>query len=110
MSGKNPLLFVVIGNFNAKSKFWNSNDNTTSLGKALEHVTSQFGLNQLIKEPTHISDSSSSLIDPILESQPNLLIESAVQRSLHPNLSYKFTIHHNIIETSGITVMRIRNL
>ena len=40
LSRKNPFLLVAIGDFNAKSKFWYCNDNTTSQGKALEHVTS----------------------------------------------------------------------
>ena len=40
LSGKNPLLLVDIGDFNAKSKVWYRNDNTTSQGKALKIVTS----------------------------------------------------------------------
>ena len=36
LSRKLPFLFVAIGEFNAKSKFWYCNDNTTSQGKALE--------------------------------------------------------------------------
>ena len=46
LSRKNPFLLVAIGDFNAKSKFWYCNDNTTSQRKALENVTSQFGLHQ----------------------------------------------------------------
>ena len=52
LSRKNPFLLVAIGDFNAKPKCWYCNDNTTSQGKALENVTSQFGLHQFIKEPT----------------------------------------------------------
>lgn len=92
MSRKNLFLLVVVGDFNVKSKFWYCNDNTTSQGKALGNVTSRFELDQIAKEPTHILDSSSSYIDLILESQPNLIIESRVHRSLLLNLTYKFTI------------------
>ena len=93
LSRKNPFLLVAIGDFNAKSKAWYCNDNTTSQGKALENVTSQFGLDQVMKEPTHILHNSSLCIDLIFASQPNLIIESGVHPSLHPNC------HHQLIYT-----------
>ena len=40
---------------------------------------------KFIKEPTHILDNSSSCIDLIFASQPNLIIESGVHPSIHPN-------------------------
>ena len=61
------------------------NYNASSQGKTLENVTSQFGLHQVIKEPTHILHNSSSCIDLLFASQPNLIIESGVHLSLHPN-------------------------
>ena len=39
----------------------------------------------MINEPTHILESSSSCIDLIFTSQPNLVITSGVHPSLHPN-------------------------
>ena len=45
----------------------------------------------MINEPTHILESSSSCIDLIFTSQPNLITESGVHPSLHPNS------HHQII-------------
>ena len=60
---KDPFLVVVFGDFNAKSKSWYFNDNAASQDNALENITSQFGLEQIIKEPTHILDHSSSCID-----------------------------------------------
>ena len=39
----------------------------------------------MINEPTHLVESSSSCIDPIFTSQPNLITESGVHPSLHPN-------------------------
>ena len=47
-------------------------------GNICNHITSQFGLTQIINEPTYILDSSSSCIDLIFTSQPNLIIESVV--------------------------------
>ena len=54
-------------------------------------MTSQFGLQQLIKEPTHILTNSSSCINLFFTSQPNLAMESGVYSSLHQNC------HHQII-------------
>ena len=63
--------------------------------KALKHnndiITSQFGLQQLIKEPTHILTDSSSCIDLLFTSQPNLVIESGLHSSLYQNC------HHQLI-------------
>ena len=54
-------------------------------------MTSQFGLSQIIKEATHLLESSSSCIDLIFTTQPNLVVESGVHPSLHPNC------HHQIV-------------
>ena len=48
-------------------------------------MTSQLGLSQIITEATRILESSSSCIDLIFITQPNLVAESGVQPSLHPN-------------------------
>ena len=53
--------------------------------------TSSYGLNQLIQEPTHILNSSTSCIDLILTSQPNLVMESGIHSLLHSNC------HHQIV-------------
>ena len=64
---------------------------TTYEGSNVDAITPQFGLNQLIQEPTHILTDSSSCIDPIFTSQANLVMESRVHSSLHPSS------HHQII-------------
>ena len=58
---------------------------------AVENLASQFWLHQVIKEPTHITDTSSSCIDLTFASQPNFIIESSVQSSLKSNC------HHQLI-------------
>ena len=50
LSQKSSFPVVAIGNFNAKSKSWYINDSTTSQGNVLENITSQFGLQQIIKK------------------------------------------------------------
>ena len=85
----NPLLIVLIGDLNAKSKNWYSCDKSSYERNEIE--TAQFGLPQIIKEPTHISNTSSSCIGLIFTSQPNLITGSSVHPSLHPNC------HHQIV-------------
>ena len=68
----------MIGDFNAKSKDWCSIDITSFEGSELDFLTSQFGLSQIIKEPTHILDDSRSSIDLIFTSQSNMVIDSGV--------------------------------
>ena len=56
---RNLLLVVAIGDFNVKSSNWFFQDKTNFEGDAIENLASQFGLHQVIKEPTHILDTSS---------------------------------------------------
>ena len=91
VSKKNPFLLVVLGDFNAILSQWHDKDSSTSEGISVENITSQFGLHQIINEPTHVLENLSSCIDLIFTSQPNLSVESGTQPSLHPNC------HHQII-------------
>ena len=59
---KNPLLTVVIGNFNARSSKWWTDDKTTEEGIKIENLLFQFSLSQVINEPTHISHNFNSCI------------------------------------------------
>ena len=73
---------VSLGDFNGKSSNWYVQIITSNEGSKTEVVTSQNGLHQEINELTHILNNSSSCIDLIFNSQPNLLIESSVHPSL----------------------------
>ena len=86
-----PFLTTVIGGFNAKSNKRSEGDKSTIEGSKIDFLTSQFGLSQIIKEPTHILENSSSCIDLIFTTQPNMVLESGVHHSLHQNC------HHQII-------------
>ena len=83
-------MISVLGDFNAKSNNWCKNDITSHEGSMIDAVTSNYGLHQLIQEPTHILNFSSSWIDLIFTSQPNFVLESGAYSSLHP------TGHHQI--------------
>ena len=82
---------LMIGDFNAKSCNWSINDTTTPEGAQLDSITSLYGMKQLISEPTHILQQSSSCIDLIFTNQPNIVMDSGVDSSLHPKC------HHQII-------------
>ena len=88
---KNPFLTVTFRDFNAKSQTWFKNDKTSYEGSKLDILACSHGLHQLINEPAHLLDSSSSCIDLIFTSQPNLVMESGVQPSLHPKC------HHQLV-------------
>ena len=60
-------------------------------GSKIDGVTSQFGLHQIIKKPTHFIGDSSSCIDLNLTIQPNLVTESGVHSSLHANCHHHIT-------------------
>ena len=89
VSKKNPFLLVVLGDFNAKLSQWHDKHSSTSEGISVETITSQFGLHQIINEPTHLLENLSLCIDLIFTSQPNLSVESGTQPSLYPNCHYR---------------------
>ena len=89
-----PSLSVVTGDFNARSSYWWSNDINSTEGTNLFSFTSSNGFSQLINEPTHFQNNSSSCTDLILTDQPNLSVNTGVHSSLHPNC------HHQIVHSS----------
>ena len=91
LAQKNPFLLTAIGDFNAKSSNWYNKDKTSFEGNTIENLTSQLGLHQIINEPTHILPNSSSCIDLIFTSQPNMVIESGIHSFLHSSC------HHQIV-------------
>ena len=57
------MISIVIGDFNAKSSNWYTGDTATFEGSKNEAITSQFRLQQVINEPTHIQETSVPCID-----------------------------------------------
>ena len=85
IANHNPFVSIIIGDFNARSNNWCSSDKTTYEGKKLESLISRCGFKQVISDPTHILESVSSGIDFIFTSQSNLVMNSGLRSSLHPN-------------------------
>ena len=82
---------LLLGDFNAKSKTWFINDQSSNEGTQLESLTSLYGMKQLIAEPTHVLENSLSCIDLIFTNQPNLIMDAGVHPSLHSKC------HHQVI-------------
>ena len=88
----NPFLTVILSDFNVKWNLW-YNKNTYEDFK-IDGVTFQFGLQQMTKEPIHITHyigDSSACNDLIFKTHPNLVMESGVHSSVHANCHYHIT-------------------
>ena len=59
ISATNPFLIAAMGDL---IWHWYTGDTTTFEGSKIETITSQFGLQQIINEPTHIQRKSALLI------------------------------------------------
>ena len=81
----NPFMTVVLCDFNAKYNNWCKADITSLDRSKIGTIASNYGLNQLIQEPTPTLNSSSSCIDIIFTSEPNLVMESGIHSSLYSN-------------------------
>ena len=91
MELEHPYLSILTGDFNSRCSSWWTEDIDNQCGIEIESLTSFFGMHQLIDSPTHILQNSSSCIDLIFCSQPNLVMSSGTHPSLFP------TCHHQII-------------
>ena len=87
----NSDLVIIIGDFNAKLSIWNLDDSDSTEGTEISAMTSSYGFTQIISEATHILPNSSSCIDLLFTNQPNMITNSGVLPSIHPNC------HHQII-------------
>ena len=77
---RTPFLTIALGDFNIKSNL--KGDKTSYKVSKIDAITSQFGLQQLINEPTHFVTDSTSCIDLIFTSQPNLVMELIITSKL----------------------------
>ena len=90
-TANNLFLTFFLGDFNTKSNLWFKGDQATFVGSKIDGITSTFGLQQIINEPTHIIGDASSGIDLMFTSQSDLVMESGVHSSLHPNCHHQIT-------------------
>ena len=83
--------FVTVGDFNTKCTKWYPLDKNNAAAEVLQTYTTTTGYSQLIDQPTHCVNDSSSCIDLTFTSNMNLVTDFGVVPTL-----YK-TCHHNII-------------
>ena len=96
ISGTNPHFILMIGDFNAKSSNCSSNDTTAAESAHLDYLTSLYGIKQVITEPTHTLENSSSCIDVIFSNQPNLAYHGLLTAS---NTTFKMSPSNNLLKT-----------
>ena len=80
---------VILGDFNARSRSWWSNDIRSYEGSHIDSLTTTYGLHQLISDPTHLLPDSSSCIDLTFTDQPNLAFDSGVHPTLRGNCRHQ---------------------
>jgi len=86
-----PTVLAVFGDFNARNSDWWASDTTNAQGREIADIAAQYGLYQLIDEPTHILPNSFSCIDLIFSSVEGLVSDSGVLPSLFPRC------HHQLV-------------
>ena len=82
---------VNLGDFNARSSTWWSNDITNINGTLIDSLKTTRGFKQLISHATHILPQSISCIDLIFTDQPNYVIDCGTQLSLNKNCHHQIT-------------------
>ena len=73
INARKPSVSVILGDFNARSTSWWSNDIDSLKGTKLLSLCTSNGIHQIISEPTDIQRNSSSCIDLIFTDQVWLL-------------------------------------
>ena len=86
ISVTNSFVIAAIGGFNAKSNNHYTGYTATLEVSKTEAITSQFWLKQIINEWTHILLKSTSCINLIFTSEPNLVLDLGISSCLSPKL------------------------
>ena len=88
MNSLNPAISTITGDFNGKRSKWYSFDLSDKIGKELDTITSTAGYSQIIDKPTHFTNHSCSCIDLIFTSNPSILVDSVIEKSLSSSWHY----------------------
>ena len=89
---------IILGNSNARSKSWWSDNTTSPEGIDINSFTTTHGLHQLISDPTHLLPKPLSCIDLIFTDQPNLAVHYSAHPSMHLIVIIKLFIVSFMIE------------
>ena len=86
-----PACSILIGDFNARSSKWCNSDKINRAGIELDNITTSAGCSQLINEPTHFVNKTSSCIDLIFSSDLNIARNCRIEKTIYGKC------HHDII-------------
>ena len=89
INARKPSVSIILGDFNARSTCWWSNDIDSVESTKLFSLSTSNGFHQFISEPTHIRRNSSFFIDLIFTDQPSLVANNGVHASFHSNYHYQ---------------------
>ena len=78
----NPASSIVNGDFNARTSKWWSSDKETFEGRAIHSLTTSAGYTQLIDQPIHVINNSSSCINLVFATNPDIICSSGAKLSL----------------------------
>ena len=95
LSALNPDFSIILGDFNARSKSRCKSYINTIEGTKIDSVTTSYGLQQLITQPTHLLANSSSCTDLIFTDQPSLIVDCGMhycRADLFRNSFFLYTI------------------
>ena len=82
----NSAVSIITGDFNGKCSKWCSFDTIDHIGKELDTITSTADYSQITDKPTHFTNNSSSIIDLISTSNPNII--ASFRSSCHRDIIY----------------------
>ena len=83
INDKKPLVSIITGDFNARSKNWWSQDITNSKRSIIDTLISRSGYHHLINLQTHTTNTSSFCINLVFTSNPSPITESGIVKSLY---------------------------
>ncbi len=70
---ENPDMVVLLGDFNDKCMSWDGDHSDSEMGYKFYNCINDRNLFQMVEEPTRITESCSSLLDPIITDSPGYL-------------------------------------
>ena len=79
-----------------KSRTLFTNEKATTEDAKMEFATSKYELHQIINELIHVIENPLFCTDLVFTSQPNLVVDSSVHPSLHPNYDHQIQLTRNV--------------
>jgi len=82
ITSENPEAFFLLGDFNDSCLTWASSHKDSELKNKFVDLIQNNNLHQIIDDPTHITSTSSTLIDLIITDAPGYIINSGTKAPL----------------------------